>query len=81
MTTWRDGLLDDLDEPDWIEDVVAQLQRAAYLKPEAGKRGMSGWQRLPEDGRAILNERDRNIAVSWNEEVHKWMIRTLFLNY
>lgn len=29
LTTWRDGQLADLDEPDWLEDVLARLGRAA----------------------------------------------------
>ncbi|CCQ34914.1 hypothetical protein HLRTI_002323 [Halorhabdus tiamatea SARL4B] len=29
VTTWRDGVLEDLDEPDWMTDVIARLQRAA----------------------------------------------------
>ena len=28
-TTWRDGQLADLEEPDWLEDVLTQLARAA----------------------------------------------------
>jgi hypothetical protein len=28
-TTWRDGQLADIDEPDWMEDVLSQLARAA----------------------------------------------------
>jgi len=28
-TTWRDGELADLEEPDWLEDVLAQLARPA----------------------------------------------------
>jgi hypothetical protein len=29
LTTWRDDTLADLDEPDWLEDVLAELQKAA----------------------------------------------------
>jgi hypothetical protein len=28
-TTWRDGELADLDRPDWLEDALARLARAA----------------------------------------------------
>jgi len=28
VTTWRDGVLADLDEPEWMEDVAARLARA-----------------------------------------------------
>jgi hypothetical protein len=28
-TTWRDGQLADLDQPDWLEDVMARIARAA----------------------------------------------------
>jgi len=28
-TTWRDGQLADLDQPDWLDDVMARLARAA----------------------------------------------------
>lgn len=29
VTTWRDGELADLEEPDWLEDILARLARAA----------------------------------------------------
>lgn len=29
VTSWRDGVLADLSEPDWMADVIARLQRAA----------------------------------------------------
>jgi len=28
-TTWRDGQLADLDQPDWLQDALARLARAA----------------------------------------------------
>ena len=29
VTTWRDGQLADLDEPDWLEDALSMLARSA----------------------------------------------------
>jgi hypothetical protein len=29
VTTWRDGELEDLEQPDWLEDVLARMARAA----------------------------------------------------